>query len=113
MTGHLSVQRLAPSQVVLELSGEHDLARRDELRDVLTALVGGHDLVIVDLSGATFIDSSVLSSLISADRLARDRGSVLRIQLGSADIVHKVLEISGLLDHLECVSDRETALSPG
>jgi len=97
---------------VVELQGEHDLDTRDELHELLARLVEQHDLVVVDVSQALFIDSSVLGNLARAHRQAGERGSCFRIQLGTAPIVRKALEISGLLGHLECVGDRTEALSP-
>jgi anti-anti-sigma factor len=103
---------LRPSfgQAVVELNGEHDLETRETLAALLASLIEENELVVVDLSQAEFIDSSVLHNLLKADRLARARGFRLRIQLGTAAIVEKALELSGLLDCLEVVPDRERAL---
>jgi anti-anti-sigma regulatory factor len=56
--------------------------------------------MIVDLPHAEFIDSSVLNNLLVADRLARERRCQLTLQLGTAPVVHSVLELSGLLERL-------------
>ena len=104
------VLRPAVSKAVVELTGEHDLYSKDAMRALLTELVEANDLVVVDLSEAEFIDSSLIHNLASVDQLARNRGSHFRIQLHTAAIVEKALEITGMLDSLECVSDRETAL---
>ena len=103
---------LRPSfgQAVVELNGEHDLETKEMLAELLASLIEENDLVVVDISQAEFIDSSVLHNLLKADRLARARGSRFRIQLGTAAIVEKALELSGLLDCLEVVPDRERAL---
>ena len=103
---------LRPSfgQAVVELNGEHDLETRDALAELLASLIAENELVVVDISQAEFIDSSVLHNLLKADRLAQARGSRFRIQLGTASIVEKALELSGLLDCLEVVPDRERAL---
>jgi anti-anti-sigma regulatory factor len=65
--------------------------------------------VIVDLSVAEFVDSSVLNALLQGDRLARDRGRLLTLQVGTEAIVARVLEVSGLLEHLVHASTRERA----
>ncbi len=104
------VLRPAVSKAVVELTGEHDLDSKYSLRELLTELVESNDLVVVDLSDAEFIDSSIIQNLVNADRLARERGSRVRIQLHTAAIVERALEITGIFDFLDCVSDRETAL---
>ena len=96
--------------VVVELLGEHDLATRTKTDELLTELVDTHDLVVVDVSEASFIDSSVLASLVGAHRHAEGRGSRFRVQLGSAAIVQKIFEVSELSSYLEVVSGRKQAL---
>ena len=48
------------------LSGEHDYATSDELRQTLTRALdsGGQDHLIIDLSSADFVDSSTISALV-------------------------------------------------
>ena len=106
---------LRPSfgQAVVELHGEHDLETKAMLEELLASLIEENELVVVDISQAEFIDSSVLHNLLKADRLARARGSRFRLQLGTAAIVEKALELSGLLDCLEVAPDREQALDLG
>jgi len=96
--------------VVVELLGEHDLAIRDQTDKLLAELVDAHNLVVVDVSEASYIDSSILASLVRAHRRAEERGSQVRIQLGSAAIVRKLFEISDLTNYLEVVPGREQAL---
>ena len=104
------VLRPSLGQAVVELSGEHDVETREMLEELLASLIAENELVVVDCSKAEFIDSSVLHNLLKADRLARAAGARFRIQLGTAAIVEKALELSGLLDCLEVVPDRERAL---
>ena len=66
---------------MVELSGEHDLETKDALHELLTSLIEENELVVVDISEAEFIDSSVLHNLVVADQLALERGSSFRIQL--------------------------------
>jgi anti-anti-sigma factor len=98
-------------RVVVELNAEHDLATKDALRDLFTRLVEENSLVVIDLTGAEFIDSSVIHVLAQADRLARVRGSNVRVQLGMEGIARRALEITGMVDQLNCVVDRNEALA--
>ena len=96
---------------VVVLTGEHDLATKSSLSALFSSLLNTHDLVVADLSRVLFIDSSTLGVLVSANRTARDSGKTFRLQLGAEPIVRRILEISGLLDHLESASTRDQALA--
>ena len=106
------VRWLRPGTAVIELFGEHDLSCKETLRDLFSRLVQETELLVVDLSQATFVDSTVLNALVRAQRKAEQRGCRLRLQLGSAAIVRKVFEVSGLLDFFDCAPTREQALKP-
>jgi len=94
----------------LELSGELDTASAPALRERLAevATKGGGPLVI-DLSTLEFIDSTGLSVLLNAKRRLTRRGR------GFATVcppghVHRILEVTQLLDTLGCHATREEAL---
>jgi anti-anti-sigma factor len=110
-TPGLEVLQPRAGAAVVVLTGEHDLASKNSLSTLLSSLLTTHDLVVADLSAALFIDSSTLGVLVSADRIARDSGKRFRLQLGMEPIVKRILEISGLLEHLDCASTREQALA--
>ena len=101
-----------PGAVVVECRGEHDLTTSESLGRLLTELVATNDLVVVDVSDADFIDSSFLHTLVKADRLARPRGTRLRLQFGTAPIVARALEVSGILERIEYAGTREEAIAP-
>jgi anti-sigma B factor antagonist len=96
---------------VVKLLGEHDLSTKDELEAALSKLVLGSELVVVDLTDAEFIDSSVLNALLGAERLARTRGLRVALQLPQSSAVSRVLEHAGLLDHFPCAETRRDAAS--
>jgi len=102
--------RPSPGTVVVEIIGEHDLATHDTIHDLFLKLVESNRLLVVDVTEATFIDSSFLRALVDASKHAEAVGSRLRLQVGTAQIVQTVLEVSGLVDYLDCVDNREEAL---
>jgi anti-sigma B factor antagonist len=108
----VTVLRPRPDAAVVELRGEQDIATSRQLHDVLTSLVEANELVVIDVSDAEFIDSTVIEGFMQAHKLAEARGSLVRLQMGTAPIVRKALEITGLLDLFECVTDRDDALRP-
>ena len=84
------------------LEGEFDLVNVSPLRDQIDqALESGNDLVL-DLSQTTFIDSRVIRLLFDSARAAYARNQTIVLQLGTAPIVERALEICGI----ECVLPR-------
>ena len=81
-----------------KLSGEWDFARRDELQAILRA---GESLdeVFLDFSAVTFIDASVLGSLMRLRRrmIEHNRLGAIRIMAASRHVI-RVLEICELLE---------------
>lgn len=73
------------------------------------ALQPGNDL-IVDMSEATFIDSSVLQSVVRAAQSAGRRQQAIVLQLGTAALVERILEIVQIEEVLPRVHDRQEAL---
>jgi anti-sigma B factor antagonist len=108
--GHLEVIVDPAGWAVVECTGEHDLTTRTEVRALLDRLLVGYGLVVVDVSQATFIDSSFVTNLFTANRVAREQGKRFRVQHSTAPIVHRVLEISGVLSKIDCTTSREAAL---
>jgi anti-anti-sigma factor len=100
-------------KVVARFIGEHDLTTRDATNGLLQQLVANNDHVTADLSDATFVDSSLLHALVSADRSARALGKRFRVQLSTTPGIEKILEVSGLIDSLDCFyGDDQTPPAP-
>ena len=71
----VEVRRVADAAIV-ELVGEHDVSTVASLADAL-GRIGPEEARVVDLSAATFIDSSILTALVSA--ASRDGGSAATV----------------------------------
>lgn len=84
-TGHVRVT----------LTGECDLAVRDEVRAVLVAAVHAAPLVIVDLGALEFLDSSGVHGLIVAHHEAQARGGRVTL-VNPTGAVAAVLELTGV-----------------
>jgi anti-anti-sigma factor len=97
--------------VVLELKGEHDLTTKAQLAELLARLIADNDHVVVDVTEAQFIDSSFIHNLLVADRIASKQGKTFRLQMGTAPIVRRALEISGILDQISVAFNREGAIA--
>lgn len=96
--------------VALCVEGDLDLANASALGDQIDrVLESGKDLIL-DLSEATFIDSNVIHVIVRASRAAGGREKVMVLQLGTAAIVERVLEIAGIERVLLRAHDRQEAV---
>ncbi|HYX86622.1 MAG TPA: STAS domain-containing protein [Gaiellales bacterium] len=83
---------------VIALRGEHDLTTEPSLHDgIETALATGSS-VIVDLSEAEFIDSTVIAAIIHGQRLATERHAddVAVVAAAGARSVARLLSLVGV-----------------
>ncbi len=89
--------------VQLALKGELDLSTIEKVEQELTrAEDDGHRLIVLDLSGLTFLDSTGLRTIVTADQRARRSGRRVVILKGPAT-VHRVFTITRLDERLEMV----------
>ena len=95
---------------IVSLVGEHDLSNSDKFTTHLEREISSGQAVIVDLSQCEFIDSTILAALVKADRLAQTNRMRLTIQMGGANAVQRIFEISGLDTHLLITGSREEAI---
>ncbi len=84
--------------IIASVHGEIDADNCREFGEALLDESGGAPDLVVDLSELTFIDSSGISELLKAVEAARGRGQTLRLRQPTP-AVHRVLEITGLLEH--------------
>lgn len=95
---------------VLTCAGELDVAESELDAQLTQALDQGPTLVVVDLLEVTFIDSSVVRSLLQAQQVLEDRGADLRL-VYSHHLIVKVLQICGVSDLLPRCSSVVAALA--
>jgi anti-sigma B factor antagonist len=98
--------------VVVVVEGEHDIYTAPALRDRLDEALGKGGGVVVDLTGATFVDSSVLGALLDARRRALDaaQGFVVCVGEQVEPGVRRILDITGLVPVLPVISGRQEAI---
>jgi anti-sigma B factor antagonist len=70
---HFVTHPLGPSVSILAVEGEHDVATRQDLRVALERMFADGRNVILDLSRATFIDSTILGLLFYTRRRTKRR----------------------------------------
>ena len=92
--GSVRVDRVGDSLWIVELHGEHDLSTAAELRTELATIFAQGTTVVVDLTETTFIDSAVLSELISAQHHVEDlEGKRLAIVAPAGGFPARVIDL--------------------
>jgi len=66
---------------IVTVIGDHDLTSAPVLRASIERELAEHRACVVDLRGATFLDSTVLSVLLDASRRSREAGFELPVVL--------------------------------
>jgi anti-sigma B factor antagonist len=101
-----------PGVAVVTLEGSVDISDADELRERFTSLFGDGVPVVVDLSKATFIDSSILGAIVGGRAAARECKVGFRVAMDAASspAVRRTLEVTGLMNALSVDPSRSSAL---
>jgi anti-sigma B factor antagonist len=111
-TGELAVERNDAGLALLTISGEHDLSTAPNLRRRLDLLLDERTATVVDLSPATFIDSSILGVILDGRRRAAEAAiGFAVVHSNGADAVDRVLEVTGLRTELPVHARREEAFA--
>ena len=105
---HLDV--VADDIVAIGLEGEFDMDNAPLIaRETQQALDQGNHLIL-DLSAATFIDTTVINLLYRTHAAATRHGRVAVLQLARGALVDRVLQFSGIEKAMSRSHNRETAI---
>jgi anti-sigma B factor antagonist len=97
---------------LISVTGELDLAATPELSTVLLmAARSPGSLVVLDLAGVEFIDSSALGTLLKAGGEVESAGKRLRVVCGEGP-VRRLLELTNLTNRFQLCPTRDEALAP-
>jgi anti-anti-sigma factor len=98
--------------VVVVVEGEHDIYTAPTLRERLEEALGRGGGIVVDLTKATFVDSSVLGALLDSRRRALEaqQGFVVCVGESVEPGVQRILDITGLVPVLPVLRGREEAI---
>ena len=97
----------------LALRGELDLSTVPKVEEALRRVEESRPSVIVlDLAGVTFLDSTGLRMVVTAEQRARAEGRRLAVVRGP-DSVQRVFSITRLDEHLDMVDDVSAVGSAG
>jgi anti-sigma B factor antagonist len=109
--GEIDLERTDNGIAIVSISGEHDLNTAPQLRQRLEEQIDAGGGVVVDLTNASFVDSSILGVILEGARRSADTGVGFAVmQADGAQAVSRVLEITGLRAELPVHASREEAL---
>lgn len=102
-----------PKTEVLALSGEIDLHRSPEVKDLIQPLIQSQTpRILIDLSGVSYIDSSGLAVFIEALQRVMGYGGKL-VLFGLQESVRNIFEIARLDQVFQIFPDEAAAQAQG
>lgn len=101
----------APGAAVLRAAGELDVYTAPRVQEAIASLpLDTLDVLVADLAGLTFIDSSGLGVLIAAQKQLRTHSGDLRVVCTQGPVL-RLLEVTGLLAAIPVHATVDEALS--
>jgi anti-sigma B factor antagonist len=111
--GRIAVHDLGHVRVVA-LVGQHDLSTVDGLSDAIERQFRAAPHVVVDLTRATFVDSTILCALALGGEHARARSACRFAVVAAPDsFVRRVFDIVDLCDMMPTYETLQEALAEG
>ena len=111
MNFHIEDEAVDDTTHVIELGGEVDLYTAPEFKERMVELIeSGKKQIVVDLSKATFIDSTTLGVLVGGVKRLRANDGQLSLVCSDRNIT-KIFEITGLDRVFPIHSSRDDALA--
>jgi anti-anti-sigma factor len=108
---HVLVERREAATVVA-LAGEHDVFTAPEVRGRFASTLESRSPLVIDLSGAAFVDSSILGAVIGAVQRGRDEDIAVAVVLpAEGTTTHRIFEITGLLPLVPHADSVEAAVA--
>lgn len=108
--GSLRLEPQATDVVSLALVGEFDMANAADIRTEGDEALRRGNHLILDLTHATFVDSSAIAALFAVAKRATASRRVAVLQLGTAEIVETALRLSEIERVLPRASKRSDAI---
>ena len=108
-----NVDTRVPGVALVALTGEHELYGAPKLQEQIDSLITHGLSIVIDLTEAVFLDSSIVGVLLNAQQFAAGNGVDYKIVLSAStgEPVRRMFEITGLEQILPIV-ERDAALPP-
>ncbi len=102
--------RLVNGLPVITAPAEIDVGNAPQLRGALLAAVAEHQpVIVVDMGGTEFLDSTGLNVLVRALKQADDDGAELRLVVRGAAL-HRIFNVTGVASMFSIYDNVEDAL---
>ncbi|TAM79818.1 MAG: anti-sigma factor antagonist [Acidobacteria bacterium] len=96
--------------IVLAIGGKINTEASESFSKKMTSLIeNGARQMLLDLSGVDYINSSGLRALLAAAKKMADLGGKMALA-DVAELIYRVLEVSGCTSHIRVYHSREEAL---
>ena len=106
------VSDMAEGRWLVTLSGEHDLSTAGDLRQHLDPIYSSANGLVIDLSSASFIDSSILGVLVQAKQQSENSVcSQLALVVRPGSAPDRLLDLTGLRRAFMVVATVDDALA--
>jgi anti-sigma B factor antagonist len=90
----------------VEVVGEVDMTTAPELSQAIERTPDGTDLVVIDLSEVSFLDSTGLNALVQGRRTLAERDVALTVVVPPEGAIRRVFEITRLTEPLTVIDVR-------
>jgi anti-anti-sigma factor len=109
--GRFDVDTRVPGVALVALTGEHELYGAAKLQDQIDSLIGDGLSIVIDLTEAVFLDSSIVGVLLRAQKHAASNDLDYKVVLAAStgEPVRRMFEITGLRQILPII-ERDAAL---
>jgi len=103
--GRFDVDTRVPGVALVALTGEHELYSAQKLQEQLDTLIADGYSIVIDLTEAVFLDSSIVGVLLKAQKHASASHVDYRVVLSTStgEPVRRMFEITGLREVLPIV----------
>jgi anti-anti-sigma factor len=108
----IEVSNVAQHVWVVAVHGEYDLSNATQLDDAISGVFAAGSRMVIDLSDASFIDSTILTGLLEAREKANQQSAddlVIVAPIGT--MPRRVLDLTGVAAAVPTFESREAALA--
>jgi anti-anti-sigma factor len=95
---------------VLAVVGEHDMASVDKIESMIGQQARSKRNIVVSLKDTSFIDSTVVATLLRAHREADEEGRRLVLHTDCGADILKLLELTGVPQVVPCAQSLDDAI---
>jgi anti-sigma B factor antagonist len=108
----VSVDAAAAGPAIVKVDGEVDLATQGRLEEAIRGQIGaGHDQLLIDLSGTTFLSSSAIGALLRSLAPLRHQPSAAVVIVAPSGFALRTLQLNGAAGMFSLFDTRDEAVA--